>query len=145
MGTYPNRGREAHRRKQLKLNLHIRYPKKITNKSLCRICQEKSLSLQILYARWSFFGHILLRDKGIPANRAKRAFLSLKITNCEDGQRQPCQQRSGTDSTPNQTTLKQRPGRDHRTSTEQEMFFFFFFFWGGGGGGIKIADRGNSR
>ena len=31
------------------------------------------------------------------------------------------QQRSRADSTPNQTTLKQRPGRDHRTSTGQEM------------------------
>ena len=31
------------------------------------------------------------------------------------------QQRSSTDSTPNNTTLKQRPGRDHRTSTDHEM------------------------
>ena len=31
------------------------------------------------------------------------------------------QQRSRADSTPNQTTYKQRSGRDHRTSTEYEM------------------------
>ena len=33
-----------------------------------------SLSLQILSARWSLFGHILRRDKDIPANEATRAF-----------------------------------------------------------------------
>ena len=54
--------------------LNIRYPKKITNKSLYRICQEKPLSLQILSARWSLFGHILRRDKDIPANKATRAY-----------------------------------------------------------------------
>ena len=41
----------AYHRKQLKKIINIRYPKKITNKSLYRICQEKSLSLQILSAR----------------------------------------------------------------------------------------------
>ena len=64
----------AYHRKQLKKILNIRYPKKITNKSLYRICQEKPLSLQILSARWSLFGHILLRDKNIPANKATRAY-----------------------------------------------------------------------
>ena len=39
--------------------LNIRYPKKITNKSLYRVCQEKPLSLQILSALWGLFGHIL--------------------------------------------------------------------------------------
>ena len=64
----------ASHRKQLKKILNIRYPKKITNKSLYRICQEKPLSLQILSARWSLFGHILRRDKDIPTNKAKRAY-----------------------------------------------------------------------
>ena len=64
----------AYHRKQLKKILNIRYPKKITNKSLHRICQEKTLSLQILSARWSLFGHILRRDKDIPANKATRAY-----------------------------------------------------------------------
>ena len=64
----------ANHRKQLKKILNIRYPKKITNNSFCRISQEKSLSLQILSARWSLFGHILRRDKDIPANKATRAY-----------------------------------------------------------------------
>ena len=64
----------AYHRKQLKKILNIRYPKKITNKSLYRICQEKPLSLQILSARWSLFGNILQRDKDIAANKATRAY-----------------------------------------------------------------------
>ena len=44
------------------------------------------------------------------------------------------QQRSRTDSTSNQTTLKQIPGRDHRTSTGQEMLE-----------GIYITDRESCR
>ena len=64
----------AYHRKQLKKILNIRYPKKITNKSLYKICQEKPLSLQTLSARWSLFGHILRRDRDIPANKATRAY-----------------------------------------------------------------------
>ena len=64
----------AYHRKQLRKILNIRYPKKITNKKLYRTCQEKPLSLQILSARWSLFGHILRRDKNIPANKATRAY-----------------------------------------------------------------------
>ena len=52
----------------MKKILNIRYPKKI-NKSRYRICQEKPLSLQILSACWSLFGHILCRDKDIAAKR----------------------------------------------------------------------------
>ena len=63
----------AYHRKQLKKILNIGFPKKITNKSLDRICQEKPLSLQILWARWGLFGHILRRNKDIPANKATRA------------------------------------------------------------------------
>ena len=58
----------------MKKILNIRYPKKITNKKLYRICQEKPLSLQILSARWSLFGHILQGNKDIPANKATRAY-----------------------------------------------------------------------
>ena len=64
----------AYHRKQLKKILNIRYLKKITNKSLYRICQEKPLSLQILSARWILFGHILRRDKDIRANKATKAY-----------------------------------------------------------------------
>ena len=46
------------------------------------------------------------------------------------------QQRPRTDSTPNQTTPKQRSARNHRTSTGQKSL---------GGGGIRIIDRESSR
>ena len=49
-------------------------PKKRTKKSLYRVCQGKSLSLQILSARWSLFGHILRGDKDPPANKATRDY-----------------------------------------------------------------------
>ena len=61
-------------RKQLKKVLNIKFPVKITNKSLYKKCQEKPLSLQILKARWNLFGHILRRVSDIPANKATRAY-----------------------------------------------------------------------
>ncbi|GFS28046.1 endonuclease-reverse transcriptase [Elysia marginata] len=61
-------------RKQLKKILNIKFPVKITNKSLYKKCQEKPLSLQILESRWKLFGHILRRHRDIPANKATRAY-----------------------------------------------------------------------
>lgn len=61
-------------RKQLRLILNIRYPTKITNESLYKKCQEKPLSLQITERRWRLFGHILRRDREIPANKAMTAY-----------------------------------------------------------------------
>ena len=66
----------AYHRKQLKKVLNFKYPKKITNKSLYRICQE-NLSIQILSACWSFFGHVLRRGKDILVNKATRACFIL--------------------------------------------------------------------
>ncbi|GFR95291.1 endonuclease-reverse transcriptase [Elysia marginata] len=59
----------AFHRKQLKKILNIKFPVKITNKSLYKNCQEKPLSLQILESRWKLFGHILRRHRDIPANK----------------------------------------------------------------------------
>ena len=73
MGTDSHRINAFHR-KQLKKVLNIKFPVKITNKSLYKKCQEKPLSLQILKARWNLFGHILRRDSDIPANKATRAY-----------------------------------------------------------------------
>ena len=64
----------AFHQKQLKKVLNIKFPVKVTNKSLYKKCQEKPLSLQILKARWNLFGHILYRDSDIPASKATRAF-----------------------------------------------------------------------
>ena len=64
----------AFHRKQLKRVLNIRYPVKITNRSLYKKCNAKPLSLQILESRWRLFGHILRRDKDIPANKAMTGY-----------------------------------------------------------------------
>ena len=53
---------------------HRNLKSKLKNKSLYGICQERPLSIQILSARWSLFGHILRRVKDISANRATRAY-----------------------------------------------------------------------
>ena len=66
----------AFHRKQLRKILNIKYPVKITNRSLYNKCKEKPLSLQILEARWNLFGHILRRDEEIPANKAMRAYFT---------------------------------------------------------------------
>ena len=76
MGTDSHRRRENKRfpPKTTEKGPDIKFPVKITNKSLCKKCQEKPLSLQILKARWNLFGHILRRDSDIPANKATRAY-----------------------------------------------------------------------
>ena len=60
--------------KQLKKINNIRYPKKITNTSFCRICEEKTLSLQIISGCRSLFGHFLRRDKDISTKKPTRAY-----------------------------------------------------------------------
>ena len=54
-------------RKQLKRVVGIRNPVKITNKALYKQCNERPLSLYVLENRWRLFGHILRRDREIPA------------------------------------------------------------------------------
>ena len=63
-------------RKQLKKVLNIKYPTKIANIALYKKSNERPLSLQILEARWRLFGHILRRDKEIPANIAMDTYFT---------------------------------------------------------------------
>ena len=65
---------DAFHRKQLKRVVGIRYPVKITNKALCKQCNERPLSLYVLENRWRLFGDILRRDREIPANKAMEGF-----------------------------------------------------------------------
>ncbi|GFR73715.1 hypothetical protein ElyMa_003875300 [Elysia marginata] len=65
---------DAFHRKQLKWVVGIRYPVKITNKALYKQCNERPLSLYVLENRWRLFGHILRRDREIPANKAMEGF-----------------------------------------------------------------------
>ena len=129
MGTEEER-LNAYHRKQLKKILNIRYPKKINKlpnemkKSLHRICQKKPLSLQsyrlarvslvILYEETKTFLQIKQKEFKIIPNGNKlrgRPKTNLPIVLIRDR----------TDSTPNQTTPKQRPDRYHRTVTGQVM------------------------
>ena len=70
----------AFHRKQLKKILNIKYPTKITNKSLYKVCKDKPISITITEACWKLFGHILRRDKDIPANNATRAYFIKETT-----------------------------------------------------------------
>ena len=65
---------DAFHRKQLRKVLNIYYPTKISNKTLCKKCNEKPLSTQILESRWRLFGHILRRNEEIPANKAMQLY-----------------------------------------------------------------------
>ena len=59
---------DSFHRKQLRRALGIRYPTKISNKSLYKKCKQTPISL--LQARWRLFGHVLRREPSIPANKA---------------------------------------------------------------------------
>ena len=57
-------------RKQLKRVLGIRYPTIISNKKLYKKTEEEPISFTSKKSRWRLLGHILRRDKNIPANQA---------------------------------------------------------------------------
>ena len=61
---------DSFHRKQLRRVLGIRYPTKISNKSLYKKCEQIPISLEVLQARWRLFGHVLRREPSIPANKA---------------------------------------------------------------------------
>ena len=65
---------DAYHRKQLKRILNIRYPTKIKNKTLYKKTREKPLTQTIAQNRWKLFGHILRRDRLIPANQVMEAY-----------------------------------------------------------------------
>ena len=56
---------DSFHRKQLRRVLGIRYPTKISNKSLYKKNFEQTpISLEVLQARWRLFGHVLRREPG---------------------------------------------------------------------------------
>ena len=65
---------DAFHRKQLKRVLNIKYPTIISNEKLYETCKEKPISQTMRAARWKLFGHILRRDKEIPASKAMHAY-----------------------------------------------------------------------
>lgn len=69
---------DAFHQRQLRRIIGVRYPTKITNAKLYEKCQEKPMSMTIKQARWKLFGHILRRDKDIPANKAMEFYFAKK-------------------------------------------------------------------
>ena len=67
---------DCHQRKQLRRLLGIKYPTKIKNTKLYEICKESPLSITILQSRWKLFGHILRRDRDIPAFKAMQFYFT---------------------------------------------------------------------
>ena len=65
---------DAFHRKQLKQVVGIGYPVNITNKALYKQCNERPLSLYVLENKGRLFGHLLRRDREIPANKAMEGF-----------------------------------------------------------------------
>ena len=61
---------DSFHRKQLRRVLGIRYPTKISNKSLYKKCEQTLISVEVLQARWRLFGHVLRREPSIPAHKA---------------------------------------------------------------------------
>ena len=67
---------DCHHRKQLRRLLGIKYPTRIRNSKLYEICKETPLSITILQSRWKLFGHILRREKEIPAYKAMQLYFT---------------------------------------------------------------------
>ena len=61
---------DAFHRKQLKRVLGIKYPTRISNKALYQKTGEQPISSIMRKSRWELFGHIMRRDRKIPAHKA---------------------------------------------------------------------------
>ena len=72
---------DTHHRRQLRRILGIKYPTKITNAKLYEKCKEIPISQTIMRARWRLFGHILRRDRNIPAYMAMQYYYNESPTN----------------------------------------------------------------
>ena len=71
---------DTYHRKQLRKILGIKYPTRISNAKLYEKCKEISISITIVKARWRLFGHILRRDKDIPAYKAMQPYFDKSPT-----------------------------------------------------------------
>ncbi|XP_029657460.1 uncharacterized protein LOC115231616 [Octopus sinensis] len=69
-----NQKLDSFHRSQLRAALNIRYPQKITNDNLYKLCNSEILSIEILKSRWRLFGHILRMDVATPANIAMETY-----------------------------------------------------------------------
>ena len=70
---------DAYHRRQLRRILGITYPTRISNEKLHKVTGEKTMREQ----RWELFGHILRRDRNIPAFKAMELyFTNIKAKGC---------------------------------------------------------------
>ena len=67
---------DAFHRKQLKRVLGIKYPTRISNKKLYELTGEKPISYTMKKKRWEIFGHILRRERDIPAYKAMELYFT---------------------------------------------------------------------
>ena len=65
---------DAFRRMQLKGVLGIKFPTRMSDKQLFEKTGEKPISSVMRKATWEFFGHVLRRDRNIPAYKAVKSY-----------------------------------------------------------------------
>ena len=65
---------DAYHRRQLRRILGIRYPTRISNEKLYEVTGEKLISHTMRKQRWELFGHILRRERNIPAFKAMELY-----------------------------------------------------------------------
>ena len=71
---------ESFHRAQLRRVLGIHYPEHVSNASVYSRCECKPLRYNLLKARWKCFGHILRRDKDIPAYTQMETYYEMSGT-----------------------------------------------------------------
>ena len=67
---------DTHHRRQLRRIIGIKYPTKISNTNLYKRCNEIPITHTIMKARWRLFGHILRRERNIPAYKAMQFYFT---------------------------------------------------------------------
>ena len=70
---------DAFHRKQLRRLLGIRYPTRISNRKLYKKTGERPISDTMRTARWKLLGHILRREREIPANKAMDFYFNTTV------------------------------------------------------------------
>ena len=67
---------DAYHQRQLHKILGIKYPTRISNEKLYKVRGEKPISYTMREQRWELFGHILRRDRNIPAFKAMELYFT---------------------------------------------------------------------
>ena len=73
---------DAFRRRQLRIVIGVRYPRKISSKELYKRTNTVELKHIFRKARWSLFGHILRMNNETPANFAMTQYFNPPSSEC---------------------------------------------------------------